>query len=54
MSWKNQWNRKLEGWVERRRRFHKICAGTIQKLGGLKVSRATIPGPALDSNRGEK
>jgi hypothetical protein len=57
MSWKNQWNRKREGWVERKRRFRKICVETVQKLAVLKVpatSRAIIPAPALGPNRGEK
>ena len=50
MSWKNNWNRTVEGWVQRRRRFREVSAATIGKLAGVKaleVSRATVPEPVL-------
>lgn len=57
MSWKKNWSRKLEGWVERRRHFRKIYVGTIGKLAGLRapdLAPATAPGGASDPKRGEK
>jgi len=49
MSWKKNWNRTVEGWVQRRRRFREVSAATIGKLAGVKapeVSRA-VPEPVL-------
>jgi hypothetical protein len=50
MRWWNQWSRRVDGWVERRRRFHKMSAGPAQLAGQetLPHAGASIPVKGLN------
>jgi hypothetical protein len=53
--WK-QWSRKLDGWVERRRRFQKTATETVRDLAGQRVpavavARAPVNVPDPDKTR---
>jgi hypothetical protein len=54
----NEWTRKHEGWVERRRRFQKVSGQRISETAGQKVpavAGVTVPETRVTvSNRGEK
>jgi hypothetical protein len=54
----NQWTRKHEGWVERRRRFQKMFAERIPKAAGQKVPAVAggiVPETRVTvASRGEK
>ncbi len=46
--WK-QWSRKLDGWVERRRRFQKTGIEKAQQQKAPEAAVATKPKSAADS-----
>lgn len=51
--WK-QWSRKLDGWVERRRRFQTAGVETTHELAGQKIPlvvEATAPTSVPDSGK---
>ena len=51
--WK-QWSRKLDGWVERRRRFQKTGSETLLDLAGRQVPAvevARVPTSVPDSGK---
>lgn len=51
--WK-QWSRKLDGWVERRRRFQKTGVERTLELAGRKapaVEGATVPTNVPDAGK---
>ena len=53
----NQWTRKHEGWVERRRRFQKMFAERSPKAAGQKVAAVDVSVPEIRvavANRDEK
>jgi len=52
--WK-QWSRKLDGWVERRRRFQKTDVERTVELAGEKVPAVlgtTVPASVPESGEG--
>jgi hypothetical protein len=51
--WKH-WSRKLDGWVERRRRFQKTGSGRVLELAGGQVPAvevARLPTSAPESGK---
>ena len=53
----NQWSRKLDSWVERRRRFQKTGVERSLELAGKKVPAAegaTVPTSVPDSGKAGK
>jgi hypothetical protein len=58
MKWWNEWTRKREGWVERKRRIQRTFNERIAAVTERRVPAvATVPVPVVprtSPNRGEK